>query len=270
MARPSVSTAPSAWRPSEDVLTAMKEPVKTIRDTDEEARRLARRLIRGARFAAIGVLEPETGFPFASRVLTGTDVDGTPLILVSALSVHTGALAADPRASLLFGEPGKGDPLAHPRITVRTRAERVERDDPAHLRLRARFIARHPKAALYADFPDFAFFRMVPESASLNGGFGKAFVLNASDLLIASPAIGDVEKIEPEAIAHMNADHTDAVDTYARLHGKSKKAGWKVCGIDCAGIDLANHDDLMRIEFGSPLEDAGSLRAKLTELKRTL
>ncbi len=68
----------------------------------------------------------------------------------------------------------------------------------------------------------------------------------------------------------MNADHTDAVDTYARLHGKSKKTGWKVCGIDCAGIDLANHDDLMRIEFGSPLEDAGSLRAKLTELKRTL
>ncbi|SOE15467.1 hypothetical protein SAMN05877838_1061 [Hoeflea halophila] len=248
----------------------MKEPVKTIRETDEEARRLARRLIRGARFAAIGVLEPDTGFPFASRVLTGTDVDGTPLILVSALSVHTGALAADPRASLLFGEPGKGDPLAHPRITVRTRAERIDRDDTSHSRLRARFIARHPKAALYADFPDFTFFRMLPESASLNGGFGKAFVLDAADLLITSPAIADIEAIETGAIAQMNADHADAVDTYARLHGKSKRAGWKVCGIDCAGIDLANHDELMRIEFASPLKDAGSLRAKLTELKRTL
>ena len=195
----------------------MKEPVKTIRDTDEEARSLARRLIRGARFGAIAVLEPGTGFPFASRVLTGTDIDGTPLILVSALSVHTGALAADPRASLLFGEPGKGDPLAHPRITVRTRAERVARQDPVHARLRARFIARHPKAALYADFPDFAFFRMVPESASLNGGFGKAFVLDSSDLLIVSPAIADVGEIEPSAINHMNADHPDSVDAYAKL-----------------------------------------------------
>ncbi len=248
----------------------MKEPVKTIRDTDDEARRLARRLIRGARFGAIGVLEPGTGFPFASRVLTGTDIDGTPLILVSALSVHTGALAADPRASLLFGEPGKGDPLAHPRITVRTRAERVARDDPAHARLRARFIARHPKAALYADFPDFSFFRMVPESASLNGGFGKAFVLEAEDLLIASPAISDLEEIESGAIEHMNLDHPEAVDTYARVHGKSKKTGWKVCGIDCAGLDLANADELLRIEYDVPLKQASGLRAKLAELSRTL
>ncbi|MEM5474040.1 DUF2470 domain-containing protein [Hoeflea sp. AS60] len=248
----------------------MKEPVNTIRETDEEARRLARRLIRGARFGAIGVLEPGTGFPFASRVLTGTDIDGTPLILVSALSVHTGALAADPRASLLFGEPGKGDPLAHPRITVRTRAERVARDDPSHDRLRARFIARHPKAALYADFPDFSFFRMIPESASLNGGFGKAFVLASGDLLIASPAIPDLEKIEPDAISHMNADHGDAVDSYARIHGKSKKTGWKICGIDCAGIDLVNGDELLRIEFDDPLMHASGLRAKLAELSRTL
>lgn len=248
----------------------MKEPVKTIRDTDKEARQLARRLVRGARFGAIGVLEPDTGFPFASRVLTGTDVDGTPLILVSGLSVHTTALLADPRASLLFGEPGKGDPLAHPRITVRTRAERVARDDPAHNRLRARFIARHPKAALYADFPDFAFFRMAPQSASLNGGFGKAFVLEASDLLITSPAIADVADMEPGAITHMNADHADAVDTYARVIGKSKKAGWKICGIDCSGMDLTNGDDLLRIEFDTPLEQASGLRSKLAELSRTL
>ncbi|MDF1609762.1 DUF2470 domain-containing protein [Hoeflea sp. YIM 152468] len=248
----------------------MKEQVKTIRDTDEEARRLARRLIRGARFGAIGVLEPETGFPFASRVLTGTDVDGTPLILVSGLSTHTTALLADARASLLFGEPGKGDPLAHPRITVRTRAERVARDDPAHARLRARFIARHPKAALYADFPDFAFFRMAPVSGSLNGGFGRAFVLDRSDLLITSPAIADVADIEPGAIAHMNADHPDAVDAYARGLGKSKKTGWKVCGIDCAGLDLVHGDDLLRIEFDAPLEQASKLRSTLAELSRTL
>jgi len=129
----------------------MKEPVKTIRDTDEEARRLARRLIRGARFGAIGVLEPGSGFPFTSRVLTGTDVDGTPVILVSALSVHTSALVADPRASLLFGEPGKGDPLAHPRITMRTRAEKVARDDPEHARLRARL--RAVQACVLASAP---------------------------------------------------------------------------------------------------------------------
>lgn len=246
----------------------MKQPVKTIRDTDDEARRLARRLVRGARFAAIAVLEPGTGFPFASRVLTGTDTDGAPVILISRLSVHTTALLADPRASLLFGEPGKGDPLAHPRITVRTRAEPVSSDDLAHRRLRARFIARHPKAALYVDFPDFAFFRMRPESASLNGGFGKAYALERTDLMIASPALADVADIEASAIAHMNVDHPDAADNYARAFGKSKKTGWTVCGVDCAGLDLANGDDLLRIEFDAPLGHASELRPTLAAMSR--
>ena len=111
---------------------------------------------------------------------------------------------------------------------------------------------------------------MRPESASLNGGFGKAFVLEASDLLIASAAIRDLEEIEAEAIAHMNTDHPDAVDTYARLHGKSKTTGWKICVIDCAGIDLSNADQLLRIEFDTPLEHTAALRAKITELSRTL
>ncbi|EDQ34163.1 putative heme iron utilization protein [Hoeflea phototrophica DFL-43] len=246
----------------------MKEPVKTIRDTDEEARQLARRLVRGARFAAIGVLEPETGFPFTSRVLTGTDTDGAPVILVSGLSVHTAALLDDPRASLLFGEPGKGDPLAHPRITLRTLAVRVPRDDERHAALRARFIARHPKAALYADFPDFTFFRMVPESASLNGGFGKAYVLEASDFLIRSPAIADMAALEPGAIEHMNTDHASTADAYARAFAGSKRTGWRVCGIDCAGLDLANGDELVRIEFEAPLEEADQLRAMLVKLSR--
>lgn len=246
----------------------MKQPVKTIRDTDDEARRLARRLVRGARFAAIAVLEPGTGFPFASRVLTGTDTDGAPVILISRLSVHTTALLADPRASLLFGEPGKGDPLAHPRITVRTRAEPVSSDDPAHTGLRARFIARHPKAALYVDFPDFAFFRMHPESASLNGGFGKAYALDGPDLMIASPALADIADIEASAIAHMNADHPDAADNYARAISKSKKTGWTVCGVDCAGLDLANGDDLLRIEFDAPLGLASELRPTLAAMSR--
>lgn len=246
----------------------MAENVKTIRDTDDDARLLARRLVRSARYAAIGVLEPETGFPFTSRVLTGTDTDGSPVILISSLSAHTGALTADPRASLLFGEPGKGDPLAHPRITLRTSAVRIAREDERHGELRARFIRRHPKAALYADFPDFAFFRMVPESASLNGGFGKAYALDADDLVVRSPAIADMAALEAGAIEHMNTDHRDAIDSYAITYARSKKTGWKLCGIDCAGIDMVNGDELIRIEFDAPLDDSGQLRVKLVEMSR--
>ena len=38
---------------------------------------------------------------------------------------------------------------------------------------RARFLARHPSATGYADFPDFAFYALLLESAHFIGGFGR-------------------------------------------------------------------------------------------------
>ena len=184
----------------------MAEKNKTIRDTDDEARDLARNLISRARFGSLAVLLPETGDPFASRTAVACDTDRTPVILVSQLSAHTAGLANDPRVSLLLGEPGKGDPLAHPRVTLQCRATRIQADDPSRAALRARFLRRHPKSALYADFPDFSFFRLEPRSASLNGGFGKAYILEPRDFLIDSPASGGLAEIEESAIDHMNEE----------------------------------------------------------------
>jgi putative heme iron utilization protein len=82
----------------------------------------------------------------------------------------------------LLGEPDKGDPLAHPRITIQCSAARIDRDSDETIILRTLFLSRHPKSALYIDFPDFLFIRLTMMEASLNGGFGKAFRLTALDL----------------------------------------------------------------------------------------
>ena len=245
-----------------------KDKPSVLRVTDDEARRLARTLLRSARSCPLAVFEPETGFPFASRTLTGTDTDGTPVILVSALSFHTQALRADPRASLLAGEPGKGDPLAHPRLTVICMAEEVPRESEARAALRERFVRRHPKAKLYVDFPDFTFFRLVPQRALLNGGFGKAFVLAAEDLLIRSPARIALAGMEAGAIEHMNSDHAEAAGIYARHYCGAKDGEWTIAGLDAAGVDLASGDRLKRLEFSRELEEAGELRAELARLLR--
>jgi heme iron utilization protein len=89
-------------------------------------------------------------------------------------------LEADPRCSLLLGEAGDGDPLRHPRITVVCRAGKVPPEQRAAAK--ALFVQRHPGAHMYADFADFDFWRLVPERASLNAGFGKAYALSAEDL----------------------------------------------------------------------------------------
>ncbi|CDZ57721.1 HugZ family pyridoxamine 5'-phosphate oxidase [Neorhizobium galegae] len=218
---------------------------QVLRDTDDDARRLARALVRGARYMALAVLDPETGFPSASRALTGTDIDGVPVILVSSLSGHTKGLVADPRCSLLAGEPGKGDPLAHPRITVQCLAEGVVRDTPEHARVRQRFLDRHPKAALYADFGDFRFFRITPQAASLNGGFGRAYLLTGSDLVIPEPGTTTEWMDLQEKLKNIPEQ---AQKIAARLGTENGKK-WRFGGVDRAGIDLIAGDFQLRHEF---------------------
>ena len=153
-----------------------------IRPTDDEARRLARSLIDGARFGALAVVHPDSGMPHVSRVGIGTDPEGGPVTLISELSLHTRALRAVPRACVLLGEPApRGDPLTHPRLSLDVLARFVPRG-PEHEALRTAWLAQHPKARLYLDFADFSLVRLAPVSAALNGGFGKAFVLTAEDL----------------------------------------------------------------------------------------
>jgi putative heme iron utilization protein len=244
----------------------MEERKSVIRETDAEAVRLGKTLLRTARYGALAALEPGSGAPLASRVAVATDLDGTPLILVSALSEHTGAISADPRCSLLVGEPGKGDPLAHPRISLRCRAEKLERGTPDQARAERRYLNRHPKAKLYAGFPDFAFFRLAVERASLNGGFGKAYHLVRPDLIADLPANAELADAEQSALDHMNADHADAVDVYARAFARAGGAGWRLTGMDAEGVDLVLADDSRRIFFEEPLEEAAALRKILVAL----
>lgn len=155
-----------------------ERPTDPIRPTDAEARSMARDLIAQARFAALGVIDPETGGPMVTRVAMVPGPDGVPLTLISTLSAHTAALKADPRCSLLIGEPGdRGDPLTHPRLTLQARAEPADK-----AALKAHYLGLYPKATLYYDFGDFGLFRFAPLAGHLNGGFGKAYRLTPDDL----------------------------------------------------------------------------------------
>lgn len=163
------------------------------RPVDDQGRELARQLMLATPTAALATIEPAGGWPYSSLVNVAATADGALLLLVSRLSVHTQALARDPRCSLLLAEAGRGDPLAHPRLTVFGRAVFLDRDTEEQRGARRRFLARHPQAERYADFSDFSFARIQPERALLNAGFGRASELAASDLL-PGPAAGETRR----------------------------------------------------------------------------
>lgn len=236
-----------------------------IRPTDASARGLARGLLRSARSGSLATLTPE-GHPFASLTSLATDIDGTPLILVSSLSGHTGNLVADPRCSLLIAPGGKGDPLAHARITLLATAERIERDSDLGLRARRRFLARQPKASLYVDFPDFSFFALKLRRASLNGGFGRAYELEAGDVLSDCSQAGALIEAEEGAVEHMNDDHADAIGLYATNLLGGEEGAWRLSGVDPDGADLMLGDKALRLPFDEPVTTPEALRKVLVAL----
>jgi hypothetical protein len=219
---------------------------------------LAMELLRTIRSGALATLDRESGGPFASLVTVATDVDGSPLLLMSRLSGHTLNLEADPRASILLAQGGKGDPLAHPRLTVNGRAERT-----AESRVRERFLLRHPKAQLYAGFGDFSFWRVSIAGAHLNGGFARAMTLTADDLRVETAGAEDLLAAEAGAVAHMNEDHRDALKLYATRLAGAPEADWRVTGIDPEGLDLLAGDLTARIPFPRRIEGPGPLRMVL-------
>lgn len=226
----------------------------------------ARRLIRAASRAALATLfAGKEEAPYVSLVTVATEHDGSPILLLSTLADHTRNIAADPRVSLLFEDiPQQANPQQTPRVTLMGRAVRAS--DPAY---RTRFLARHPEAALYADFADFGFFRVEIERAHFVGGFARAVWLNP----VLAPSTDAMAKAEADLLQHLNTDHADTLALCAlraALPKSAEDAGWRAAALDVDGIDLYRLDipgRVFRIAFTTPLTTPDAVLPALRALK---
>ncbi len=219
----------------------------------------ARRLIRARGDAALAT--SLAGAPYVSLVATACASDAAPLLLLSDLAQHTSNLLADPRVALLFEDTGGlPEPLAGPRLTLLGHAERS--DDPSAA---ARFAARHPASAGYAGFADFHLYRVVAERGHLVAGFGRIAWIEAGHLRFRAEASALAEA-EAEIVAHMNAEHGDAIALYAeRLLGRHG-VGWLMTGIDPEGLDLRREGETARLDFAEPVLTPEAARRTLVAL----
>lgn len=200
------------------------------------------------------------GWPYGSLVMVAADQDASPLLLLSDLAEHTKNLAADPRVSLLFdGTSGLAEPLTGVRATVLGRIEKVDDD-----RLRERYLRRHPSARMFADFSDFAFYRVVPERAHIVAGFGQIHWVPAEKFLGAR--MPELEAAEAGIVAHMNEDHSDANQLYATVLLGREGDGWTMTGCDPEGCDLRREGEVARLEYDAPVADADETRKALVAM----
>ena len=209
-------------------------------------------LLRGARVVTLATVQD--GQPFASLVTPATAPDRSVLMLLSNLSEHTRHLKADPRCSLMVAGAATGlNPQTAPRFTLSGTAAPI-----ADAALKARWLALHPYAALYADFGDFALWRIAPGGGMLVGGFARAYRLKQAALAADPAALAAIEAAAGDIMAHCNIAHTEAMALLAGAPG-----AWRMVALDIDGCDLAEGEHLRRIAWSGPVADAGAIRAEL-------
>ncbi|WP_428032625.1 HugZ family protein [Ancylobacter sp.] len=229
--------------------------------------RAVKRLVRESQTAALATLDADGG-PYASLVQCANLPDGAPLLLLSQLARHTGNLKRDARVSLLVDEHRKGDELQGARAGLKGRIHALTDADEIAT-ARRRFLARHPDAAGFAGFSDFGFYRVEMESAHLVAGFGRIVDVAGAALSTRVDDAAGLLAAEESAVAHMNADHADAVQLYA-LHLVGTGPGhWKMVGLDPEGCDLMDGTQVRRLDFGRRVTNAQEMRAVLVELAGT-
>ena len=231
---------------------------------DFDPGKVARSLLRRSRQGALATLMAGSGDPYCSLVNVASHPDGSPILLISRLAVHTRNLLGDARVSLMLDERAEGDPLEGSRIMLAGRAEQASGNAVATLR--RRYLNAHPSAEAFVNFKDFSFFRIRPSGTHLVAGFGRIVDLKPEQFLTDISDATALVEAEQSAIDHMNADHRDATHLYAtRLLG-AEPGDWRCAGCDPDGIDLQAGFTTLRLDFPERVTGTGELRRMLVRL----
>lgn len=230
----------------------------------------ARTIIAGTNAGTLATLS-EGGDPWASFVTYGALPDGRPVLCVSQMAEHGRNLATDPRASLAVVAPTAGaDPLASARVTLAGAVHRPQGGAEVAA-ARAAHLAAIPSAEVYVDFGDFALWVLDVERVRWVGGYGR--MASAAPEAYAGAEADPVAGHGAGAVAHLNADHADALLAMARaLAGFPDATEAECSAADRYGLDLyvttPRGRAAARVSYASPLAAAGELRAATVALTR--
>ena len=228
---------------------------------DFDPKSAAKKLLREARSGALATLMPGSGDPYCSLVNVASAPDGSPLLLLSRLAVHTKNILADPRISLMLDERKQGDPLEGARVMLMGTAVASKDSND-----RRRYLARHPEAELFTGFADFGFYRLTLETAHLVAGFGRIVDLAPPDVLISLDDAGALIAAEVEIVDHLNSEHAETLRVYATKLLGAPDGAWRCTGCDPEGLELQLGRSALRLPFRRRVISPGALRQLLKQL----
>ena len=228
---------------------------------DFDPRSAAKKLVRETRSGALATLMVGSGDPYCSLVNVATASDGSPLMLLSRLAIHTKNLLADPRVSLMLDERKQGDPLEGARVMLMGTASITGDEND-----RRRYLVRQPEAQTFAGFGDFSLYCVTLKAAHLVAGFGRIVDLTPGDILTSLADAEPLLEAEPDIIDHLNTEHADTLRVYATKLLGAPDGDWKAVGCDPEGLELQLGRTALRVPFRRRVASPGALRHSLKEL----
>jgi putative heme iron utilization protein len=232
-------------------------------NTAQEAHQAAldsRRLLRAHRYGALCTLSRKfDGHPFGSITPYLTDHDGSLIIFISALAEHTKNIQHDPRVSLIAHNQESPQIQTQGRVTLMGRARLLpDREEAGR-----RYLRYFPEAQGYFAMHDFSFYRIVPHAIRYIGGFGDIHWVALDNCHVPPyPLIGQEDGI----IAHMNAEHRDALRRCCSHVHHIEATDVAMVGIDCDGFDVNADGKMLRFAFAGMVLDAEQARQALVEI----
>ncbi len=206
------------------------------------------------------------GYPYGSYV-TYAMHEGDPIFLLSQLAEHTKNLNQNSKTSLLIAETGEGNPLALGRVTLVGECREItgeDRDAAKHA-----FLEAHESASVYADWEDFAFFRLSVDSVRYIGGFGRMSWVSGSRW--GDAEADPVDEFSEDIITHMNEDHADALVLYCKAMSKAIDTSEAVMtAIDRYGFEMMATTESgkkpIRLAFSNDVKNSDEARVELVKL----
>ena len=221
----------------------------------------ARKLLSGSFQGILSTHSIEfPGYPIGSLLPYSLDRHGWPLLLISHLAKHTRNLNADPRCSLTVAEQSPGETQTLTRLCCLADANPVWDLDMAAAERHFRYF---PESRTYYRELNFNFYRLQPVRFYCVAGFGAARWISTGRMEEKNPFTYEEED---SLLADINRQFGVSLNKRLALPTDPEKL-LPAVGLDATGLDLRQHDRLLRLTLPAA---AASPQAFLSLLAETL
>lgn len=207
------------------------------------------------------------GYPSGSMVDFACDQDGSPILAVSSLAIHSKNLSENPKCSLLVAK----DPEDRTDTVITVYGDATPVSDQEKDAVRSAYLRRHPEA-FWVDFGDFRFLHIKPKAVRYVSGVATA-ILGSGEFSAAEfkeAKVDPISQFSTPITSHMNKDHSDDTKLIVQYSTTVKVDFAYMLDVDSLGFNVkAGYDGSvlkLRIPFPRRAQDRKDVKTLIVEM----